>query len=63
MQGARHRQLVIELRADADQRVRRSAGAEPEDDGQPSVLERDGPAAGADAGVLHAPEPLAGQTW
>ena len=36
-----HRQLVIELRADADQRVRRGAGTEPEDDGQPSVLERD----------------------
>ncbi len=38
---ARHRQLVIELRADADQRVRRSAWTEPEDDGQPSVLECD----------------------
>ncbi|HVA20359.1 MAG TPA: M56 family metallopeptidase [Solirubrobacteraceae bacterium] len=41
MEGARHRQIVIELRADADQRVRRRARTEPEHQCQPSVPERD----------------------
>lgn len=66
MQGARHRQLVIELRADTDQRVRRGAGTEPEDDGQPSVLERDRPGARGDgsasqpADEAHANRPARG---